>query len=279
MATLSGAIRRAGTLVSRVAFSLALFVCAAAGPAASVVVTAPVVRYAGVLRSFNPQLSAPQSQDMAAHVLWLSSYYDLDPRLLIALVGAESSWHAAAVSPAGAQGLGQLMPSTAGGLHVLSFDAYENLDGTARYLRRMLQRFSDRDSEARTELALASYNAGPQAVARSGGIPPYAETRAYVTRVMELWRSLRLQLPSASAPAPVLALARAAPRPTAIRRPPVVRRAPALPGGSVAAFTQLEVESLQVLAAASIPTAFPAPPGVRKPRGLRGWLARAFGTR
>jgi soluble lytic murein transglycosylase-like protein len=91
-----------------------------------------VARYATVLRSFNPGFSARASLDMATRVLLLSRYYSLDPRLLVAIVGVESGWHTRATSPAGAQGLGQLMPATANGLAVQSLDPYVNLDGTAR---------------------------------------------------------------------------------------------------------------------------------------------------
>lgn len=277
MATLSGALRRAGVLLSAFVGLPALLLSAVPAVAASDVVGTPVLRYATVLRSFNAHLSAEQSKDMAAHVLWLSSYYSLDPRLLVAIVGVESSWRSGAVSPAGAQGLGQLMPGTAGALHVLAFDAYENLDGTARYLRRMMQRYAGRSTETRNELALASYNAGPQAVANFGGIPPYAETRAYVGHVMDLWHRLEVQLPAAEAPAP--AIARAGVRPAPARRSAGelavrVTAEASLPGGSVASFTQLEVQSLQILAAVPIPT-----PSVREPAGLRRWLARAFHAR
>lgn len=98
--------------------------------------------------------------------------------LLGALVWSESGFDPSAVSPAGARGLAQLMPSTAEGLGVDIDDPADNLRGGARYLRAMLDRFG------RTDLALAAYNAGPNAVARAGGIPPYQETQTYVTRVL-----------------------------------------------------------------------------------------------
>jgi soluble lytic murein transglycosylase-like protein len=98
--------------------------------------------------------------------------------LLGALVWSESGFDPTAVSPAGARGLAQLMPSTAEGLGVDIDDPADNLRGGARYLRSMLDRFG------RADLALAAYNAGPNAVARAGGIPPYKETQTYVTRVL-----------------------------------------------------------------------------------------------
>lgn len=98
--------------------------------------------------------------------------------LLGALVWSESGFDPDAVSPAGARGLAQLMPGTADGLGVDIDDPADNLRGGARYLRNMLDRFGSVD------LALAAYNAGPNAVTRAGGIPPYQETQTYVTRVM-----------------------------------------------------------------------------------------------
>jgi hypothetical protein len=263
MTTLSGPLRRAGIFVS----ALAVFF---APLAASANADSAVARYGEVLRSFNRGFSASQSQDMAAHVLLLSSYYSLDPRLLVAIIGVESSWHTRAVSPAGAQGLGQLMPATASGLGVLAFDAYENLDGTARYLRRMMQNFAGVNSETRYTLALASYNAGSPAVARFGGVPPFAETRAYVTRVMSLWHNLQTRLPGGGV----------APRAAARTAPPAVDRVasrPAIPSGSVAEFAQLEAQSMQAFLAETPVPATPLPIPTRESKSVKGWFARAFG--
>jgi hypothetical protein len=151
--------------------------------------------YGVVLRSFNATLSPLVATDMAQHVLLLASYYNLDPRLLVAIVGVESGWHVHAVSASGAQGLGQLMPSTADGLSVQALEKYENLDGTARYIRRLLNTYASLPTERRYSLALAGYNAGPDAVRRYGGVPPYAETQAYVQQVLGLWHRLRAKLP------------------------------------------------------------------------------------
>lgn len=109
--------------------------------------------------------------------------YGLDPGLLWAVARAESGLNPRAVSPAGAVGLMQLMPSTARELGVSDpFDPAQNVDAGARYLRQQLERFGD------IRLALAAYNAGPGAVQRHGGVPPYRETQAYVERVLALWR-------------------------------------------------------------------------------------------
>lgn len=105
--------------------------------------------------------------------------------LLDALVAIESNYRPFAVSRAGAAGLAQLMPGTARDLGVIDrFDVRANLDGGARYLRAMLDRFGT------VALALAAYNAGPNAVARSRGIPLNGETPAYVARVIARWRDL-----------------------------------------------------------------------------------------
>ena len=95
-----------------------------------------------------------------------------------AQINAESGWDPEARSPAGAIGLGQLMPGTARGLGVDPTDPEQNLEGAARYLQQQYQRFGKWD------LALAAYNAGPGAVAKYGGVPPYAETQNYVKKIM-----------------------------------------------------------------------------------------------
>lgn len=105
----------------------------------------------------------------------------LDPDLFDALVEAESAYDPNARSRAGALGLTQLMPGTAASLGVDPLDPDQNLDGGARYLAQLLRRFGD------AKTALAAYNAGPGAVDRAGGIPPYGETRAYVDKVMQLY--------------------------------------------------------------------------------------------
>ncbi len=100
--------------------------------------------------------------------------------LFQANVEVESAYQVSALSSAGAIGLGQLMPETARQLGVNPHDWRANLDGSARYLLMMLARFGT------PELALAAYNAGPDAVERQGGIPPYTETRNHVRRVMDV---------------------------------------------------------------------------------------------
>ena len=98
--------------------------------------------------------------------------------LFRANIEIESAYRQSAVSSAGAIGLGQLMPATARDLNVDPRDPLQNLDGSARYLARMLLEFGS------PQLALAAYNAGPDAVRQYGGIPPYRETQNHVARVM-----------------------------------------------------------------------------------------------
>jgi membrane-bound lytic murein transglycosylase B len=111
--------------------------------------------------------------------------YGVDPDLLAAVAWTESSFQPDAVSHAGAIGLMQIMPGTAGDLGVDPRDPAQAIDGAARYLRDAFEQFGD------VRLALAAYNAGPGAVASHGGIPPYPETTAYVVKVMDRYESLR----------------------------------------------------------------------------------------
>lgn len=127
-----------------------------------------------------PATGAAGGFPYAAEINAAASRHGIDPALLAGLVKQESGFDPAAVSPAGATGLTQLMPATARGLGVTdSTDPAQALDGGAKYLRQMLDQFGGDE-----RLALAAYNAGPGAVTRHGGVPPYAETQAYVTKVL-----------------------------------------------------------------------------------------------
>jgi soluble lytic murein transglycosylase-like protein len=152
-------------------------------------------RNAAAIGGLAPWTPAAWRADFADHVLLIGSYYRVDPRLLTALVAAESGWNYAAVSPAGARGLGQLMPGTAAGLDVNPDVPTENLDGTARHLRRLLDKYDAHGDRQGLSLAIAAYNAGAGAVDRYHNIPPYAETQAYVPRVLGLYDRLASELP------------------------------------------------------------------------------------
>jgi len=119
----------------------------------------------------------------------------VDPLLVHAIIHTESAYNPYALSYKGAEGLMQLIPGTARLLGVRnSFDIRQNVEGGVKYLRRMLDRFDD------LRFAIAAYNAGPEAVARYNGIPPYAETIDYVYKVGRRYGELRRQHPPKPAP-------------------------------------------------------------------------------
>jgi soluble lytic murein transglycosylase-like protein len=138
----------------------------------------------------------PRSPQRAALVQVAPARYDYDPligqaaqahrlppALVKAVIAAESDFDPRAVSRAGAQGLMQLMPTTAAVLGVADpLESTQNVHGGVSYLRSLLDRYGD------LTRALAAYNAGPEAVDRYGGVPPYRETRAYVDRVLTYYR-------------------------------------------------------------------------------------------
>jgi soluble lytic murein transglycosylase-like protein len=118
--------------------------------------------------------------DLQAQARAAAERYGLDPALVLAVVHVESGGEARALSPKGAQGLMQLMPKTAAELGVMDrLDPAANLDGGSRYLDALLRKY-----RGDLRKALAAYNAGPGAVARHGGVPPYRETQEYVRRVL-----------------------------------------------------------------------------------------------
>ncbi len=118
----------------------------------------------------------PADVPFGAEITAAAKKHGIDPALLAGLVKQESNFNPNAGSPAGARGLTQLMPGTAAGLGVTNvLDPIQSLDGGAKYLRQQLDAFGGDVTRA-----LAAYNAGPGAVQRYGGVPPYAETQNYV---------------------------------------------------------------------------------------------------
>lgn len=118
--------------------------------------------------------------DLKALTREVAAKHGVDPAVFQALVQAESDFNQRLVSRAGAMGLAQLMPKTAASLGVSDpFDPRQNLDGGARYLSQMVKQFG-----GDLKLALAAYNAGPGAVQRAGGVPPFKETQDYVRKVL-----------------------------------------------------------------------------------------------
>lgn len=121
----------------------------------------------------------------------------IEPELLHAVVQAESAYNPRAVSPKGALGLAQLMPSTARMYGVSdALKPADNLRASARHLRDLIDQFGD------LRLVLSAYNAGAGAVTKYGGVPPFPETRAYVPKVSERYESLKRQTVLAEPPPP-----------------------------------------------------------------------------
>lgn len=131
----------------------------------------------------NAAFSAPPH--LAAVIGEASRAHGVDPRLLTAVARQESALNPGAVSPVGACGIMQLMPATARFLGVTNvFDARENVFGGARYLRTLLDTF-----HGDLDLTLAAYNAGPGAVQKYRGVPPYRETQSYVKNVRRMYEA------------------------------------------------------------------------------------------
>ncbi|MHB1458360.1 MAG: lytic transglycosylase domain-containing protein [Armatimonadota bacterium] len=141
--------------------------------------------YKAAIAKFNPRLTEAQLNSITGSLLMFSDKYGVDPRFVVALFLAESHFRPEATSRAGAMGLGQLMPGTARGMGVNNaYDTAQNIEASIRLIRGHLGKYKD------LELALSAYNAGPGAVKKYGGVPPYKETRNYVRKVSEYYKQL-----------------------------------------------------------------------------------------
>jgi len=135
-------------------------------------------------RGMNNSRLAERARNYKKEITQYASQYDIDSKLILAVIRNESCFDRSAVSPAGAQGLMQLMPATARWLGVTdSFSPDQNIRGGTKYLSDLVKRYDNN-----IKMALAAYNAGPGAVAKYGGVPPYAETQKYIEKVMKSYQ-------------------------------------------------------------------------------------------
>jgi soluble lytic murein transglycosylase-like protein len=139
------------------------------------------------------------SEEIDASIVMAAARHNVDPNLVRAVVKVESNFNSNAVSRKGAMGLMQLMPSTARSLNVKNpFDPDQNVDAGVRHLKQLLENYG-----GDVNLTLAAYNAGAGAVARSSGVPHFAETQNYVRRITNLYHGGFDLAPSGSAHDPV----------------------------------------------------------------------------
>lgn len=145
--------------------------------------------YVDAIRQFNKRLDERTALLIARSILTFSNQTGIDARLVVALIHCESAFNPRATSPKGAMGLGQLMPATAKSFGIRDpYEPVQNVWVCVRYLEREFYRFEGRRDAL--DLVLAAYNAGPGAVKKYGGVPPYKETQNYVRKVKSLYAKL-----------------------------------------------------------------------------------------
>jgi soluble lytic murein transglycosylase-like protein len=157
---------------------------------------AALPKYTAFVQRWNKRLSEGEAQTIAASILHFSEHYDVDPRLMVALIIAESDFRPQTTSHKGAMGLTQLMPDEARRLKLTNpYDPVQNIYASVFLMKERLNKYSGGASSSELQmnqiiLALASYNAGMGAVKRYGGVPPYRETRNYVKKIERIYRQL-----------------------------------------------------------------------------------------
>jgi len=177
---------------------IAWILSANAAPAQVFEVTDGAIRQVDPIRALvvSHATANPAPRSLASAVTAAAARYGLAPELVDTVARQESGYRPEVVSSAGAIGIMQLMPATARSLRVDPWDPVENINGGAAYLRALLDQF-----DGRVDLALAAYNAGPNAVKRHEGIPPYRQTQTYVAASLSRLAEQSLALHSLPNPA------------------------------------------------------------------------------
>ena len=153
--------------------------------------------YRGLVRHWNRRLSEVEVDKITTSVLYFSDINNIDPRLVVATIIAESDFDIHSTSRAGAMGLAQIMPDEARGLGVTdAYDPVQNIGAAVHLLRGHLDKYGGAPVNAgvipfdQIALTMAAYNAGPGAVHKYHGVPPYRETRRYIARITALYRKM-----------------------------------------------------------------------------------------
>lgn len=153
--------------------------------------------YRNVIRGLNRRISDADVDNITRSILYFSAKNRIDPRLVMAMVIAESGFDSHSTSRTGAMGLGQLMPGTARGLGVTNaYDPIQNIAASVHILRGNLDKYGGAPADAgvipfnRIALTMAAYNAGSGAVHKYHGVPPYRETKQYVAKVTALYKKM-----------------------------------------------------------------------------------------
>ena len=137
------------------------------------------------MKKENPKLSTKDAESIYETVIYFSNKYKVSSDLIFAIIDQESNYNYKDSSSAGAIGLMQIIPSTANYLKINPYNSTQNIEGGVRYFKEMLDKYQ------KTSLALAAYNAGPGAVDKYNGIPPYQETTNYVSKISKIYQNLK----------------------------------------------------------------------------------------